>query len=72
MAWVSRLLASLRKNKLEDQLDDELQLHIEMRTQEFHRGWHDSDGGPIPRAATIRQPTAAQREDSGHGHLPLD
>src|ERR1700694_5086974 len=35
MAWVSRLLASIRKNKLEDQLDDELQFHIEMRTQEF-------------------------------------
>src|SRR5258708_10845167 len=35
MAWVSRFLASIRKNKLEDQLDEELQLHIEMRTQEF-------------------------------------
>src|SRR6266700_2126266 len=35
MAWLSRLLASIRKNKLEDQLDDELQFHLEMRTQEF-------------------------------------
>src|SRR5215467_5493755 len=35
MAWINRLFGSLRKNKLEDQLDDELQFHIEMRTQEF-------------------------------------
>src|SRR6266700_1814204 len=35
MAWLSRLLASIRKNKLEDQLDDELQFHLEMRTKEF-------------------------------------
>ena len=35
MSWINRLLGSLRKDKLEDQLDDELQFHIEMRTQEF-------------------------------------
>ena len=35
MSWINRLLGSLRKNKLEDQLNDELQFHIEMRTQEF-------------------------------------
>lgn len=35
MSWLNRLLGSLRKNRLEDQLDDELQFHIEMRTQEF-------------------------------------
>jgi len=35
MSWINRLLGSLRKNKLEDQLDDEQQFHIEMRTQEF-------------------------------------
>ena len=35
MSWINRLLGSLRKEKLEDQLDDELQFHIEMRTQEF-------------------------------------
>ena len=35
MSWINRLLGSLRKNKLEDHLDDELQFHIEMRTREF-------------------------------------
>ncbi len=35
MSWFNRLLGSLRKNKLEDQLDDELQFHIEMRTEEL-------------------------------------
>jgi hypothetical protein len=35
MSWINRLLGSLRKNKLEDQLNNELQFHIEMRTQEF-------------------------------------
>src|SRR5690349_10495935 len=35
MSWINRLLGSLRKNKLEDRLDDELQFHIEMRMQEF-------------------------------------
>jgi predicted permease len=35
MSWISRLVGSLRKSKLEDNLDDELQFHIEMRTREF-------------------------------------
>jgi len=35
MSWINRLLGSLRKNKLEDPLTDELQFHIEMRTKEF-------------------------------------
>ncbi len=35
MSRINRLLGSIRKNKLEDQLDDEQQFHIEMRTQEF-------------------------------------
>ncbi|HLN02313.1 MAG TPA: ABC transporter permease [Bryobacteraceae bacterium] len=35
MSWINRLLSSLRRNKLDDQLDDELQFHIEMRTREF-------------------------------------
>src|SRR5438094_8937282 len=35
MSWINRLLGSFRKNKLEDQLNDELQFHIEMRTREF-------------------------------------
>src|SRR5882762_9864493 len=35
MSWISRFRDSFRKNKLENQLDDELQFHIEMRTQEF-------------------------------------
>jgi len=38
MSWINRLLGSLRKNKLEGQLDDELQFHLEMRTQEFITG----------------------------------
>ena len=35
MSWINRLLGSLRKSGLEEQLDDELRFHIEMRTQEF-------------------------------------
>jgi hypothetical protein len=35
MSRINRLLGSLRKNKLQHQLDDELQFHIEMRIQEF-------------------------------------
>ncbi len=35
MSLINRLLGSFRKNKLEDQLNDELQFHIEMRMQEF-------------------------------------
>ena len=35
MSWINRLLGSIRKNKLEHQLNDELQFHIEMRTDEF-------------------------------------
>src|SRR5438552_14460760 len=35
MSWINRLLGSLRKDKLEDQLDDELQFHVEMRRREF-------------------------------------
>jgi predicted permease len=35
MSWIHRLFGSFRKNKLEDQLDEELRFHIEMRAQEF-------------------------------------
>jgi hypothetical protein len=35
MSWINRLLGSFRKNKLEDQLNDEQQFHIEMRTRDF-------------------------------------
>src|SRR6266436_8484185 len=35
MSWISRLRSLFEKQKLEDQLDEELQFHIEMRTQEF-------------------------------------
>jgi macrolide transport system ATP-binding/permease protein len=35
MSRFHRLLGSLRKDKLEDQLNEELQFHIEMRTREF-------------------------------------
>jgi len=38
MPWLNRLVASLRKNRLEDQLDDELEFHLEMRTEEFIAG----------------------------------
>src|ERR1700732_5113900 len=34
MSWARRLRSSLLKQKLDDQLDDELQFHIEVRTQE--------------------------------------
>jgi predicted permease len=43
MSWMHRLLGSLRKNKLEDQLDDELQFHVEMRTREFIEAGMPSD-----------------------------
>jgi hypothetical protein len=52
MSRFHRLLGSLRKDKLEDQLNEELQFHIEMRTRESSRqvwnrrrpvdGQHDS------------------------------
>src|SRR5437870_4038335 len=35
MSWISRLRSLFEKQKLEDQLDEELQFHIEMRTREF-------------------------------------
>ncbi len=35
MSWINRLRGSLGKKRLDDQLDDELQFHIEMRTREF-------------------------------------
>src|SRR5882672_932504 len=35
MSWIRRLRSLFEKQKLEDQLDEELQFHIEMRTQEF-------------------------------------
>ena len=35
MSWIRRVRDSFHKQKLEDQLHDELQFHIEMRTQEF-------------------------------------
>ena len=35
MSWIRRLRSLFETQKLEDQLDEELQFHIEMRTQEF-------------------------------------
>jgi hypothetical protein len=35
MSWINRLLGSLRKNRVEDQLDEELRFHLAMRAQEF-------------------------------------
>src|SRR6185436_12638507 len=35
MSWLNRLRGSLGKAKLENQLDDELRFHLEMRTEEF-------------------------------------
>src|SRR6266404_4193615 len=35
MSWIRRLRSLFEKQKLEDQLDEELQFHIEMRTREF-------------------------------------
>src|SRR5712692_4561420 len=35
MSWIHRIRASIQKQKLEENLDDELQFHIEMRTREF-------------------------------------
>ena len=35
MSWLRRLGSSFQNQKLEEHLDDELQFHLEMRTQEF-------------------------------------
>jgi predicted permease len=35
MSWINRLAGSFRKRPLENDLNDELQFHIEMRTHEF-------------------------------------
>jgi len=35
MSWIRRLRSLFEKQKLEDQLDEELQFHIDARTQEF-------------------------------------
>ena len=35
MSWIRRVRYSFQKQRLEENLDDELQFHIEMRTQEF-------------------------------------
>src|SRR5260370_28336977 len=35
MSWINRLWGAFRKKTLEEQLNDELQFHIEMRTREF-------------------------------------
>src|SRR5260370_20169750 len=35
MSWIRRLRSFFEKQKLEDQLDDELQFQIDTRTQEF-------------------------------------
>src|SRR6266576_647319 len=35
MSWIRRLRSLFEKQKLEENLDDELQFHIEMRAQEF-------------------------------------
>src|SRR2546428_5144564 len=35
MSWITRLRATFRKTQLEENLDAELQFHLEMRTQEF-------------------------------------
>src|SRR5436190_20612206 len=35
MSWIRRLRSFFEKQKLEDQLDDELQFHIDTRTEEF-------------------------------------
>jgi putative ABC transport system permease protein len=48
MSWIHRLIGTFRKNKLEDQLDDELQFHLEMRTGEF------MDQGLEPEEARCR------------------
>jgi len=48
MAWMHRLVASFRKQQLDDQLSDELQFHVEMRTREF------MDAGMSADAASSR------------------
>ena len=35
MSWIRRLRSSFQRQNVEENLDEELQFHIEMRTQEF-------------------------------------
>src|SRR5437879_66277 len=35
MSWIRRLRSSLQKQELDENLDEELQFHIEMRAQKF-------------------------------------
>jgi hypothetical protein len=35
MSWLRRLRSSFQEQKLDENLDDELQFHIEMRVKEF-------------------------------------
>src|SRR5437667_1153554 len=48
MSWIRRLSSSFQKQKLDDNLDDELRFHVEMRAQEF------IDEGMEPEEARAR------------------
>ena len=51
MSWIHRMRSFFEKQKLEDQLDQELQFHIEMRTQEFvAAGMTPEQAGTAPNA----------------------
>src|SRR3989442_1457480 len=48
MSWIRGLSSSFQKQKLDDNLDDELRFHVEMRAQEF------IDEGMEPEEARAR------------------
>jgi len=50
----------ISENKLEDQLDDEMRFHIEMRTQEFISAANDIERSPLPCHTLIRQSIVAE------------
>jgi predicted permease len=61
MAWLSRIWNTLRSRSLQNELDEELRLHLELRTQELQRSGMSHDEA---RAAATRQfgNTALQTE----------
>jgi predicted permease len=52
VAWLSKFWNTLRSRSLQDQLDEELQLHLDLRTQELERSGMSPEEA---RAAAIRQ-----------------
>src|SRR5690348_5722613 len=50
MSWLSRIAAIVRSRKLERDLDEELQLHIELKTQENIAAGMPPEEADMPRS----------------------